>query len=590
MRSILFDIETDDVAATKIWCMCAIDLDTGEEFSFPPHKLNEGYKLLKTYDKLVGHNIIGFDIPVIKRIHGVDLSDKKLVDTLVLSRLFNPVREGNHSLKNWGFILGGKKKLEFKEFSRYSDAMLNYCMHDVRLNVRVYNALKKESKGFSRESVDLELDTFKIICQQREDGFLLDEEAAKKTLSEIQGKMAEVVERVKERFLPREETMWLYPTYTNAGRLSKMALNNLGKNVRLTKDEYECMKNKLKASNDSKLVKVPRINKTEFNLGSRQQIGKYLIDFGWKPKSFTPTGQPEINESILSKVKDIPEAKLISDYLMYQKRVSQIEPWIDAVQEDGRVRGYVNSNGTITGRMSHSDPNLGQVVSVNSPYGKECRACWVVPNNKRLVGIDASGLELRMLAHYMNDKEYTNEILNGDIHSHNQRIAGLESRAKAKTFIYALCYGAGDKKLSTILGGGTKEARGVREHFLDNLPAFKSLKDKVARAATRKYLKGLDGRKLFVRSEHAALNTLLQGAGAIVMKRALVLFNDYIKDLDAYCVANVHDEWQVEVNKDQADEVGKLGVQAIKDAGISFDLNCPLDGEYKVGGSWYETH
>ena len=275
---------------------------------------------------------------------------------------------------------------------------------------------------------------------------------------------------------------------------------------------------------------------------------------------------------------------------MYQKRVSQIEPWIDAVQEDGRVRGYVNSNGTITGRMSHSDPNLGQVVSVNSPYGKECRACWVVPNNKRLVGIDASGLELRMLAHYMNDKEYTNEILNGDIHSHNQRIAGLESRAKAKTFIYALCYGAGDKKLSTILGGGTKEARGVREHFLDNLPAFKSLKDKVARAATRKYLKGLDGRKLFVRSEHAALNTLLQGAGAIVMKRALVLFNDYIKDLDAYCVANVHDEWQVEVNKDQADEVGKLGVQAIKDAGISFDLNCPLDGEYKVGGSWYETH
>ena len=190
----------------------------------------------------------------------------------------------------------------------------------------------------------------------------------------------------------------------------------------------------------------------------------------------------------------------------------------------------------------------------------------------------------------MDDKDYTNEIINGDIHTANQKLAGLESRNQAKTFIYALCYGAGDKRLSTILGGGTANAKRIREHFLDNLPSFRSLKNKVARAADRGYLKGLDGRKLLVRSEHSALNTLLQGAGAIVMKKALVLFAYYIRDLDAQCVANVHDEWQVEVREDQAEEVGKRGVQAIIDAGALFKLNCPLDGEYNVGRNWSETH
>jgi DNA polymerase I-like protein with 3'-5' exonuclease and polymerase domains len=192
---------------------------------------------------------------------------------------------------------------------------------------------------------------------------------------------------------------------------------------------------------------------------------------------------------------------------------------------------------------------MAQVPSSHNPYGKECRACWTVEDGNVLLGVDASGLEIRMLAHYMNDEEYTNEIINGDIHTFNQKLAGLESRDQAKTFIYALIYAAGDKRLSEILGGSTEDASRVRQYFYDNKPTFKALRDRVIRASEKKWLKGLDGRRLLIRTQHAALNTLLQGGGAIVMKRALAMLHSLIKlqTLDAHFVANIHDEWQMEV-------------------------------------------
>jgi len=197
-----------------------------------------------------------------------------------------------------------------------------------------------------------------------------------------------------------------------------------------------------------------------------------------------------------------------------------------------------------------------------------------------------------MLAHYMNDGDFTNEILNGDIHTANQKAAGLESRNQAKTFIYALLYGAGDAKLGSITGGGSKEGERLRDNFFANLPSFKHLKDRVARASQKGWIKGLDGRKVFIRSEHAALNTVLQSAGAIVMKAALVLLDRYIKEAgyEAYFVCNIHDEWQIEVREDQAESVGKLGIKAIQDAGNMLNLHCRLDGEYSIGDGWHETH
>jgi DNA polymerase I len=526
---LVFDIETDDLKATKIHCLVAQDANSGEIFKFPPSNLQEGYELLSKSDRLIGHNIIGFDIPMVEKFGGIKLRDKEVIDTLVLSRLFNPTREGGHSLEKWGYKLG-LAKINFEDYLNYSTEMLDYCVRDVQLNTLVYKSLRNESKGFSKQSIELEQDVARIIKQQEENGFM-----------------------------------------------SKRGL---------TDDEYQ------RCLDTNNFETFMRQTLQEFNLGSRKQIGEYLVDFGWKPERFTPTGQPIVDEKTLSEVTHIREAKLIADFLLIQKRIAQVDSWVEAVQEDGRVHGFVIPNGAITGRMTHRSPNMAQVPSVHSPYGTECRACWIVDEGNVLLGVDASGLELRMLAHYMNDDEYIKEILNGDIHTANQRAAKLESRDKAKTFIYALMYGAGDEKLGSVVGGSTADGKRARQYFFDNKPTFKSLRDRVQRAASKKYLKGLDGRKLYIRNAHSALNTLLQGAGAIVMKKALSILDDVLK-LNAVpykFVANIHDEWQLEVPKDKADFIGQFAVDSITKAGEHFNLRCPLDGEYKIGGNWSETH
>jgi len=582
MSSLVFDIETDDLNATKIWCLSTCDSKTEELNSYYGDTLQEGIKKLEDADKLIGHNIIGFDIPVIRKLTGVDLSNKKLVDTLVLSRLFNPVREGNHGLESWGFRLD-LPKIEFEDYGNFSPEMVTYCERDVLLNKRVYDALSKEKHGFSRESIDLEQNIAGILYKQREKGFLLDVKFATLLLAILKDKLDGTVAEVHKEFKPEEHTLILYPTKTSAGKLSKMAVDSNGLKYRLNSDEYDALNEK---------DEIARISRTEFNLGSRKQIGEYLKKFGWKPTKFTPTGQPIVDESTLKRIDSIPQAKLIADYLMYQKRIAQIKSWLDNIDNEDRVHGFVNPNGTITGRMTHREPNLAQVPSSSSPYGKDCRACWIVPKGYNLVGIDASGLELRMLAHYMNDEDFTNEILHGDIHTANQNLAGLKSRSQAKTFIYAFIYGAGNEKLGTVVGGGKQDGQRLKQRFLSNLPSLRNLKDRVTRAAAKGFIKGLDGRKIYIRSAHSALNALLQGGGSIVMKKALELLNQYIieHELDAHFVANIHDEWQIEVAEKDAKKVGELGVVAIQNAGISFDMKCPLDGEYHIGGNWSETH
>jgi len=584
MKSIVFDIEADSLEPTKIWCIAAVDPDSGETKTFGPTEIVNGLAFLTTAEKLIGHNIIGYDLPAIKKIHNIDLTEgRAIVDTLVLSRLFNPTREGGHSLESWGYRIG-LQKIDHTEFGEYSPEMLNYCRNDAVLNAKMFNNLKTESRGFSRQSVVLEHETLKIIADQRERGFLLDVKSATLLEAELTDRLKEVEREVQKTFRPKQLKTVLLPFFTKTGALSKMGqIEGSPKKSRLTQEEYEDIATKRKAI---------RIEEVPFNLGSRKQIGEYLIDFGWKPKRFTPTGQPIVDESTLSKIKNIPEATLIAEYLLLQKRIAQVKSWLKATHEDDRVRGFVNPNGTITGRMTHNSPNMAQVPSVVAPYGKECRACWTVPEGYKLVGIDASGLELRMLAHYMKDEDFKNEILHGDIHSANQKLAGLESRNQAKTFIYALLYGAGDEKLGSVVRGSKRDGAKLRKRFFDNLPAFKHLKDRVGRAASKGFLKGLDGRKLYVRSEHAALNTLLQSAGAIVMKQAMVNLNRLIRlnTLDAHFVCNVHDEWQIEALEKQSDAVGQLGVDAIRRTGEELELFCELDGEYKIGDNWSETH
>jgi DNA polymerase I-like protein with 3'-5' exonuclease and polymerase domains len=290
----------------------------------------------------------------------------------------------------------------------------------------------------------------------------------------------------------------------------------------------------------------------------------------------------------------MPEAKMFSRYLLLQKRVSQIKSWIESCQDDGKVHGRVMTLKTITGRMAHNSPNLAQVPAIYSPYGKECRECWTVsdPSNYTLVGTDASGLELRCLAHYMNDSNFTNELLNGDIHTANMNMAGLTDRDQAKTFIYAFLYGAGPAKIGKVVGGDAKQGQILVNRFLTNMPALKSLRNKVQEAGEQGYIKGLDGRVFQVRSPHSALNTLLQGAGAIVCKQWLVSMISMIRDsgIDAKLVASIHDEYQFEVKSTDVFKFGQITKEAMTKTQKELDVHCQLDSEWKQGLTWAETH
>ena len=571
------NVEVDIPAATEIWCIVAIDQDDNV-YSFDPKEIDKGIEFLSKADKLIGHNIIGFDLPVIKKLSGVDLSIcAKVIDTLTLSRLFHPTRDGGHSLEKWGWRLNCPKG-EQPNFSGFSEEMLTYCIQDVILNKKVLEALRKEGSVFTKQCVDLEHDVCKILQQQETNGFLFDEQVGMSLLSSLNKRKAEIEKEVHETFKPK----WVFvkevvPKLKKDGTLSKSGLSKI---------EYEERVNTLD------ITPFQRKELKEFNLGSRQQIGEYLIDFGWKPKRFTETGKPIADEGTLKAIKHIPEANLIAEYLLVQKRAAQIESWIDAVAADDRVHGSVMSMGTITGRMSHQNPNMAQVPASSSPFGKQCRSCWTVSEGYKLVGIDASQLELRMLAHYMADEEYINEIINGDIHTANKNLAGLKSRDEAKTFIYALIYGAGDAKIGSIIEGDRLEGKRLRERFLSSNPSFNTLKKRVERAATKGFLKGLDGRRIFVRHQYASLNTLLQGNGAIIMKQGLVILNNLLKlnTIDYKFVANIHDEWQIEVKESQADFTGELAVKSIIEAGEHLNLRCPMDGEYKIGDNWSETH
>ena len=551
-----------------------MDLQTKEVRNFQqPFNIEEIQQWLNQYEEIIGHNFIDFDAMVLKELLGITF-DMPITDTLVLSKLYNPQLENGHSLKAWGERLKFPKG-DHSDWSKFSPEMLEYCIQDLKVTGKVYEELKNKLDKFGGTSIVLEHQVQNVVSTQIKNGWTLDQQKCWELLAELKEKKIHLEEEVHIKFKPlatfiKEVT----PKYKINGELSSVGLKFLPN------------------FKDVVIGPFSHVEFPEFNLGSRQQIGKYLKFFGWRPTELTEKGHAIVDEAVLSKVKGIPEAKLIAEWLIVQKRMAQVKSWLDVVEVDGRVRGYVNPIGAVTGRMTHSSPNMAQVPSSYSPYGSECRSCWTVPTGFKLVGVDAAGLELRMLAHYMDDKEYTNEVIHGDIHTANQKSAGLTTRDSAKTFIYAFLYGAGDAKIGSIVGGSSRDGKKLKEVFLSNTPSLRTLRERVEGACARGYLKGIDGRKLIIRSSHAALNTLLQSAGAIIMKKALTILDDHAKiyKIDYKFVGNIHDEFQTEVREDQAEKFGWLAVECIKAAGIAFNLKCPLDGEYKVGTTWAETH
>jgi DNA polymerase I-like protein with 3'-5' exonuclease and polymerase domains len=571
MKRLVVDIETT-LDHKAIWLCCTLNIDTGEKHTWYQAKAFQDY--IEDATLLIGHNIISFDAYLLNSLWKTKIALSKCYDTLIVSRLLNPSKSEGHSLASWGSELG-LQKIDYKEAweeamgrpeaykgESYDEPLMEllntYCLRDIEVTYLLHAFLVKETaeKGFSEASVLLEHQTAGIIAKQERNGFKLDTPYATMLLTTVKGKLDNIYEQMQAR----------WPPYT-IERISEKT----GKRLK-----------------DGEVV---------FNPGSRQQIGEKLIELGWKPALFTPTGQPIVDEGSLAGAK-FPEALLIAEYLMLQKRVAQITSWIEAVGDDGRVHGKVITNGAVTGRMTHSSPNMAQIPNSSSVFGPECRECWTVEEGSVLVGCDASGLELRMLAHYMKDKDYVETVVNGsskngtDVHTKNQKAAGLQTRDQAKTFIYGFLYGAGPAKIGQIVGGNAKDGKRLIDSFLTSTPALARLRNHVSEVASKGYVPGLDGRKIWVRSEHAALNSLLQGAGAIVMKQALVLFDEKIRKhkWPVKMVVNVHDEFQWETEEKYAIITGTAARESIIEAGEFYKLRCPLDGEFKYGKSWRNTH
>ena len=563
---VIFDLEADGLEPTKIFVLCAKTLDKGLTHQFFDADSWKIWVKQTGVTELIGHNIINYDLPVLSRLWDFNW-DGKVTDTLVLSRLASPARDGGHSLKNWGVICDFNKG-EHDDFESLSNDMVQYCIRDVLLSERVIQRLRRDIYGFSKQSIQLEHDVAKIMGEQERRGWKIDEKKAMLLLFQLTVIKDELDEQFQKIFPPLITKEYIHVKYKKDG-----SLYNAHKNLKKDEQGYY------------------REMEEVFNPASRQQIVERLKMLGWEPTVLTEKGNVKIDETILKTI-DIPEAKLLIDFFLIAKRIVMINAWVDAVQKDGRVHGKVNSCGAISGRMTHFSPNMAQIPANYSKWGTECRELWIAEEGNILVGCDASGLELRMLAHYINDEDFTNEILNGDIHTYNQRLAGIDTRDKAKTFIYAFIYGAGDGKLGQIIKGTKYDGAKLRERFLLALPKLEKFATSVRYATRKGYIKGLDGRKLYPRSPHSSLNLLLQNAGAIIMKRALTYLSgsDIIKDQKGYFVGNIHDEIQMEVEKGYEEQLGREAIQAIIKAGENYDLKIPLGGEYSIGHSWSQTH
>jgi len=544
MIKAIVDIETDAIKATKIHCIVARSLSSDKEKVWIGDECQQFAGWSRQIDEFIMHNGISFDAPILNRLTGSSIRLSQVRDTLIESQLYNPIREGGHSLEAWGDRLNFPKG-ECNDFRTFNEDMLQYCIRDTKLTRKLAHKLSAEGKMFSSRSYELERKVRAIVDQQEKNGFAFNIKEAIMFLSKLEDEQHKLEQQAEEMFEPTEVVL-------------------------KTKTKY-----------------IP------FNIASRKQIAERLIEKGWKPTHKTEKGNIIVSEEILSKLK-MPEAQMFSRYFLLQKRTGLLKSWIQECQEDERVRGRVLTLRTVTGRMAHHSPNMAQVPATYSPYGEECRELWTVsnPDTHTLVGTDASSLELRCLAHYMDDPKFTKEVLTGDVHTANMKAAGLTNRDQAKTFIYAFLYGAGPSKIGKVVGGNARVGQQLTSKFLFNMPKLKTLRDNVTEAAETGTIKALDGRRLHIRSPHASLNTLLQGAGAIVCKQWLVHMDERIRKsgVDVKLVASVHDEYQFEVAKKDVERFGQITKDAMIETTSTLGMRCPLDCEYKAGTTWKETH
>ena len=545
MRVVFIDIETDSLDATQIYCAVTL-----ENSMFTEWTTSDGLQEYLGNATVVAHNGLSFDFPVLAKLWGIRLNMENMRDTLTLSMMDNPARDGGHSLKAWGQRLGCEK-IEFDDFSTYTPEMLEYCKQDVLLCSKVYNLLEASMSKFSEKSISDEHRMRIVADRISNNGFELDKDKAVKLYNDLVLEQEQIEQECRNLFPPIVEERYSDKT---------------GKRL---KDKI-----------------------TEFNPASRQQIASRLIELGWVPTELTPTGQPKVDEKTLSHCS-IPVAETLATYFMLQKRSALVKSWVKSCTDENRVHCKYRTLGAITNRMSCVDPNLQQVPAVRVQYGKECRELFKAATGNKLLDTDAAGLELRVLAHYMNDDKFTKEVLEGDVHTANQRMAGLDTRDQAKTFIYALLYGAGDAKIGAVVNGSAKDGAELRSRFMSNMPAYKRLSEAVIRKGESEgRLKAIDGRVLRVRSGHASLNTLIQGSSAVLMKKWFMYVDHYLRRrrIRSKIVAMIHDELVLESAEKDVDATRESVILSISQVNKAYSLRCKLECDVQVGNNWSEIH
>ena len=616
MTIAIFDIETNGLyeETTELHCI-SIKLDDGPTrvYTSRPIKgsagsLKEGIDILNNVDLVVGHNIINFDLPTLEKLGYPVLT--RCHDTLIMSRLAFPnigfqdanrksvpqKLKGSHSLKSWGYRLR-KLKGEFgadaEQWEILTEEMVEYCRQDAEVTHALYNKLL--TREIPDEAVWLEQSFARIISRQEKYGVYFDVKAAERLHVELIEEVDRAEAELFKTFTPLKTwTPKPYPkvAYKQNGEKSQ---------VLLTQEALGCHYN-----DDGEWGYYKEVS---FNPSSRQHIARWLSEvYGWKPKDHTEKGTPIINEGVLEDL-DFPEGKILAHYFNVVKLRGQLadgkNAWLKMVGKDSRIHGRVNTLGAVSRRCTHSNPNMAQVPSGRAYKGHEARSLFCVPKGKKLVGCDADGLELRTLSHYMaryDNGRYGEAVDKGnkddgtDIHTLNQKGAGLPTRDDAKTFIYAFLYGAGDAKIGSIIGGTAEDGRKLKDKFFKQIPAIKRLVDAVAEGYKKNgTLRALDGNPYHIRSSHSALNTLLQGAGALVMKYYLVFLDDKLSDLfetgkQYEFVLNVHDEVQIECDENIAETVAKCAEEAFDDVTTYLNFRIPLRGTADIGNSWADTH
>jgi DNA polymerase I-like protein with 3'-5' exonuclease and polymerase domains len=611
MTEMVFDIETDGLWPnyTKVHCISIMALEGSknaiESFSdtmIPEVQgtIQDGLKRLSEASTLICHNQLNFDLPCLKELYDWTPSkDTKIFDTLVVSRLLNPDRPkpigvackgGPHSLEAWGCRTGTAKPVH-ETWDVFDAAMLRRNRQDVEINASVYTFLKLEMQGWDwSEALEIEHKVAEIITRQERNGVHFNVDYARQCVNELDLR----IQSIDDQLIPN-----LPQFVEQVGASIQKPFKTNSDYTKRTSDWYPDL-----PSSGAGYVGGPfsKLNYRKLDLGSIQQVKEYLFTQGWEPTewNYNDDGErtsPKLTEDSYPSIKG-NIGKLISDRLHYSHRRAQILGWISRIRNDGRLSAGANTCGTPTGRMRHQNVvNVPKAVDTVF-YGKEMRSMFTASPGRVMVGHDAEGLELRMLAHYMGDKKFTESIISGDkklgtdVHTINRDLAGLNTRDQAKTFIYALIYGAGDGKLGAITGGDAKSGRQLKNSFFRNLPALKRLIDRVSKATSKGFLKGLDGRKLYLREKHKALNTLIQGAGAIVMKKSMIILDEMVKEekLDVLKVIDMHDEAQADVTPEHTERYAELARLSIVKAGEHFKLKCPLAADSSVGENWAMTH